>query len=246
MVFVRRVSTSRARRIDKEEALCRYASRFLATWKRFFVFPLSHRPGCRPVVSGAKRRLLVSPRRFSGGVSRGPKHSSARSQETTQPSAHHEDHLRILLRLPRHARGVRPRGHRAVRHLRHAQVRARRVTFLSASVSRGRRRIITSATSPLTPASPAALRLLSLRATARKASASRSSHRPKTESCATSASLPPRCRCATRTARFCAARATRPSTAPTSTSPRTAGSCSPTSSWSSRRSGRRRSARRRR
>ena len=28
MVFVRRVSTSRARRIDKEEALCRYASRF--------------------------------------------------------------------------------------------------------------------------------------------------------------------------------------------------------------------------
>ena len=64
-------------------------------------------------------------------VARGPKHSSARSQETTQPSAHHEDHLRILLRLPRHARGVRPRGHRAVRHLRHAQVRARRVTFLS-------------------------------------------------------------------------------------------------------------------
>lgn len=37
-----------------------------------------------------------------------------------------------------------------MRHLRHAQVRARRVTFLSASVSRGRRRI-TSATSPLTP-----------------------------------------------------------------------------------------------
>ena len=30
MVFVRRVSTSRARRIDKEEALCRYASRFLS------------------------------------------------------------------------------------------------------------------------------------------------------------------------------------------------------------------------
>ena len=71
MDFVQRASTSRARRIDKEEALCRYASRFffsrgfLATWKRFFVFPLSHRPGCRPVVSGAKRRLLVSPRRFS-------------------------------------------------------------------------------------------------------------------------------------------------------------------------------------
>ena len=71
MDFVQRASTSRARRIDKEEALCRYASRFsfVERFSRhveaFFVFPLSHRPGCRPVVSGAKRRLLVSPRRFS-------------------------------------------------------------------------------------------------------------------------------------------------------------------------------------
>ena len=97
------------------------------------VFPLSHRPGCCPVANRLLLRFATSlfARKSPGGVSRGPKHSSARSQETTQPSAHHEDHLRILLRLPRHARGVRPRGHRAVRHLRHAQVRARRVTFLS-------------------------------------------------------------------------------------------------------------------
>ena len=130
---------------------------FLATWKRFFwFFSLSHRPGCRPVDPGATTTIggfATSPfgRKSSGSVSRGPKHSSARSPA---PSAHHEDHLRILLRLPRHARGVRPRGHRVVRHLRHAQVRARRVTFLSASFFRGRRRI-TTATSPLTPASPA-------------------------------------------------------------------------------------------